>query len=210
MSGGAIILAYYKEGSTFSIVSGFESSYRTRISIPVGTANDDEFAKLNPEWIADKRTQYVIDHHTTADHEGRYSIRRRNDIFGFPKGGIKPGETPLNTAIREFGEEVGYGLDQSRLNELGVAGEYTVYTYNVSAAEKTAIDASIAAMKAERKGELFETRFRGLGDIRGRNLNQKSSTALALFQANTAKMGGKRNTRKKTMKRKRAKRQTSK
>ena len=210
MSGGAIILAYYKEGSTFSIVSGFESSYRTRISIPIGTANDEEFAKLDSDWLKNKETQYVIDYHTSAEREGCYSIRRKNGIFGFPKGGVKTDETPLNTAIREFGEEVGYGLDQSRLKELGAAGEYTVYTYNVTAAEKTAIAASIAAMKAERKGELFETRFRGLGDIGGRNLNQKSSLALALFQANIAKMGGKRNTRKKTMKRKRAKRQTSK
>jgi len=214
MSGGAIILAYYKEGSTFSIVSGFESSYETRKSIPIGTANDEEFAKLDGDWLKNKETQYVIDYHTTASREGRYSIRTNNGIFGFPKGGSKPGETALNTAIREFQEEVGYTLDQTKLIELSPSRmnriDYTIYRYNVSAEEKTAIESAITALKTERKGELFDTKFYSIGDIRKKRLNAKSKTALGIFEVNIAKMGGRRTTRKNITRRKRAKRQTSK
>ena len=148
---GALIIAYYKEGSTFSIVSGFESSYETRKSIPIGTANDDEFAKKDAEWKSNTATQYVIDYHTTASREGRYSIRKNNGIFGFPKGGSKPGETALNTAIREFQEEVGYTLDQTKLIELSPSRmnriDYTIYRYNVSEAEKTAIESAVVMME---------------------------------------------------------------
>jgi hypothetical protein len=105
---------------------------------------------------------------------------------------------------------VGYTLDESKLKEIGMSGTYTVYTYSVSAEEKEAIDKSSTAMKVERKGELFEVKFRGVADIKGRRLNQKSRVALELFEAKLAQLGGKRTTRKKTMKRKRAKRQTSK
>jgi len=210
---GAIIIAYYKEGSTFSIVSGFESSYKTRKSIPIGTVNDDEFAKKDAEWISNPATQYVIDYHTTASREGRYSIRTNNGIFGFPKGGSKPGETALNTAIREFQEEVGYTLDQTKLIELSPSRmnhiDYTIYRYNVSTEEKTAIESAITALKTERKGELFDTKFYSIGDIRKKRLNAKSKTALGIFERNLGQMGGtRRNTRKKTTRRKRAKRQT--
>jgi predicted NUDIX family NTP pyrophosphohydrolase len=207
---GAIVLAYFKKGDVFYIVSAFESSYDKQIPIPIGTANDEEYAELNLDWKGDTKTQYVIDVDTTETEEGRYSIRRKNGIFGFPKGGVKGAETPSTIAVREFGEEVGYTLDESKLKEIGMSGTYTVYTYSVSAEEKEAIDKSSTAMKVERKGELFEVKFRGVADIKGRKLNQKSRVALELFEAKLAQLGGKRTTRKKTMKRKRAKRQTSK
>lgn len=210
MASGAIVLAYFKKGEVFYIASAFESSYDKQIPIPIGTANDEEYAKLNLDWKGDTKTQYVIETDTTDKDEGRYSIRRKNGIFGFPKGGVKGTETPITIAIREFGEEVGYTLDQDKLKKIGMSGNYTVYTYSVVPEEKEAIDKSIATMKAERKGELFETKFRGVADIKARKLNQKSRVALDLFEATLAQLGGKRNTRKKTMKRKRAKRQTSK
>ena len=211
---GALVLAYYKENGIFYIVSAYESGYENRKDIPIGTPNDDEFAKLDKEWIENIDTQYVIDHETTADRVGRYSIRRKNDKFGFPKGGAKGTETPLDTAVREFGEEVGYDLDRSKLRVLQQS-EYTVYTYNVSTDEKKPINDAIATMKANRKGELFDVMFRSLEELNKekRKMNRKSIDALAVFERNLGKMGGgsrKSKTRSKTTRRKRAKRQTSK
>ena len=209
---GALVLAYYKENGIFYIVSAYESGYENRKDIPIGTPNDDEFAKLDKEWIENIDTQYVIDHETTADRVGRYSIRRKNDKFGFPKGGAKGTETPLDTAVREFGEEVGYGLDRSKLRVLQQS-EYTVYTYNVSTDEKKHINDAIATMKANRKGELFDVMFRSLEELNKekRKMNRKSIDALAVFERNLGKMGGgSRKSKKRTTRRKRAKRQTSK
>ena len=209
---GALVLAYYKENGIFYIVSAYESGYENRKDIPIGTPNDDEFAKLDKEWIENIDTQYVIDHETTADRVGRYSIRRKNNKFGFPKGGAKGTETPLDTAVREFGEEVGYGLDRSKLRVLQQS-EYTVYTYNVSTDEKKHINDAIATMKANRKGELFDVMFRSLEELNKekRKMNRKSIDALAVFERNLGKMGGgSRKSKKRTTRRKRAKRQTSK
>ena len=211
---GALVLAYYKENGIFYIVSAYESGYENRKDIPIGTPNDDEFAKLDEDWIKNKETQYVIDYETTADRVGRYSIRRKNDKFGFPKGGAKGTETPLDTAVREFGEEVGYDLDRSKLRVLQQS-EYTVYTYNVSTDEKKPINDAIATMKANRKGELFEVMFRSLEELnkQKRKMNRKSIDALAVFERNLRQLGGgsrKSKTRSKTTRRKRAKRQTSK
>jgi 8-oxo-dGTP pyrophosphatase MutT (NUDIX family) len=208
---GALVLAYYKENGIFYIVSAFESSYENKKDIPIGTLNDDEFAKLDEDWINNKETQYVIDNETTADRAGRYSIRRVNDKFGFPKGGAKGTETPLDTAVREFGEEVGYDLDRTKLRVLQHS-EYTVYTYNVSTDEKKAIEDAIATMKANRKGELFEVMFRSIEDIKKEKkfMNRKSIDALAVFERNLKHMGGSRKSKKRTTRRKRAKRQTSK
>ena len=58
---GALVLAYYKENGIFYIVSAYESGYEHRKDIPIGTPNDDEFAKLDKEWIENIDTQYVID-----------------------------------------------------------------------------------------------------------------------------------------------------
>jgi 8-oxo-dGTP pyrophosphatase MutT (NUDIX family) len=209
---GALVLAYYKENGIFYIVSAFESGYENKKDIPIGTPDNDEFVKLDEDWIKNKETQYVIDHEPTADRVGRYSIRRKNNKFGFPKGGAKGTETPLDTAVREFDEEVGYNLDPTKLKVLQQS-EYTVYTYNVLTDEKKTIESAIATMKANRKGELFEIMFRSLEEIKKekRNMNRKSIDALFTFERNLRNMGGgSRKSNKRTTRRKRAKRQTSK
>jgi len=209
---GALVLAYYKDNGIFYIVSAYESGYENKKDIPMVTPNDDEFANLDEDWIKNKETQYVIDNETTADRAGRYSIRRVNDKFGFPKGGAKGTETPLDTAVREFGEEVGYDLDRTKLRVLQQS-EYTVYTYNVSTDEKKPINDAIATMKANRKGELFEVMFRSLEELNKekRKMNRKSIDALAVFERNLKHMGGgSRKSKTRTTRRKRAKRQTSK
>jgi 8-oxo-dGTP pyrophosphatase MutT (NUDIX family) len=209
---GALVLAYYKENGIFYIVSAYESGYENKKDIPIGTPDNDEFVKLDEDWIKNKETQYVIDHEPTADRVGRYSIRRKNNKFGFPKGGAKGTETPLDTAVREFGEEVGYNLDPTKLKVLQQS-EYTVYTYNVLTDEKKTIEGAIATMKANRKGELFEIMFRSLEDIKKEKkfMNRKSIEALFTFERNLGKMGGgSRKSKKRITRRKRAKRQTSK
>lgn len=207
---GATVIAYYKENSTFYIVSGYESNYPSVKSIPPGTENDDKLAKEDSEWQKDEKKQFAIDEESTATKKGYYSIRTKvDDKFGFPKGGIKGTETPIAAAKREFGQEVGYwDLKDYKLKQLGPTptntSNYTIFTYRLSSKiEIGAMNQAMAAMKAERKGELFDVAFRSIEDIKKMPLNSKSKAALQAFERNASQMGG-------TRKRKRAKRQTSK
>lgn len=55
------------------------------------------------------------------DHEGRVlSVRKRGtDRFMLPGGKPEPGETPVDTAVREIAEELGVTLSTSELSLLG-------------------------------------------------------------------------------------------
>jgi len=204
---GATVLVYYKEGSTFYLVSGYESNYPAVNEIPAGTPNDEAFAQQDVAWQTDSTKQFVIDRDSTAEAHGYYTIRTKvDDKFGFPKGGSKSTETPIETAKREFGEEAGYwDLKEYKLKELATnKSDYTTFTYRItSKPEIAAINKAIAAMKAARKGEMFDVEFRSIEDIKKMPLNSKSKMALQAFERNASQMGG-------TRKRKRAKRQTSK
>ena len=218
---GATVLAYYKEGPTFYLVSGYESNYPEVIKIPAGTPSDDAFAQQDVLWQKDTTKQFAIDRESTPELHGYYSIRTKvDDKFGFPKGGSKEKETPIDAAKREFGQEIGYwDLKDYKLKELSTSvptankakeeapnaankSEYTIFTYRItSQPEIGAINKSIAAMKEARKGELFDVAFRSIEDIKKMPLNSKSKKALYAFEKNIRQMGG-------TRKRKRAKRQT--
>ena len=56
------------------------------------------------------------------DAAGRVlNVRKRGTAaLMLPGGKHEPGEAPIDTAVREFGEELGVQLDRSRLRELGV------------------------------------------------------------------------------------------
>jgi 8-oxo-dGTP pyrophosphatase MutT (NUDIX family) len=205
MSGG-LVIAYYKEGDTFYLVSGYESNYPSQKVIPAGTSSHDAFAQQDSEWVSDTTKRFVIEKESSPKSEGRYTIRKKvDDKFGFPKGGSKGTETPIETAKREFQEEVGYlGLKDYKLKPLASKSDYTIFTYKItSKPEIGAINKAIADMKEARKGELFEVAFRSIEDIKKMPLNAKSRAALQAFERNASQMGG-------TRKRKRAKRQTSK
>lgn len=52
------------------------------------------------------------------------TVRKRGTVkFMFPGGKPEAGETPLQTAVREFSEELGVGLDPARFTDLGVHQE---------------------------------------------------------------------------------------
>jgi len=207
---GATVLVYYKEGSTFYLVSGYESNYPAVNEIPAGTPNDEVFAQQDVTWQTDLTKQFAIDRDSTSEAHGYYTIRTKvDDKFGFPKGGSKLTETPIETAKREFGEEAGYwDLKDYKLKQLGPTptnkADYTIFTYRItSKPEIAAINKAIAVMKAARKGEMFDVEFRSIEEIKKMPLNSKSRAALQAFERNASQMGG-------TRKRKRAKRQTSK
>ncbi|MEJ6488425.1 NUDIX domain-containing protein [Leucobacter sp. USCH14] len=56
------------------------------------------------------------------DAEGRVlNVRKRGTTaLMLPGGKHEPGEAPVDTAVREFAEELGVPLERSRLRELGV------------------------------------------------------------------------------------------
>jgi hypothetical protein len=80
-------------------------------------------------------------------------------MTGQDKGDVK------NTAKREFQEEVGFELNKGKLVSQGKHGGSTIFTYEVTAEEKEAIEKSIKKMEEDRKGELFDVKFLKTTDI---------------------------------------------
>ena len=107
-------------------------------------------------------------------------FRYKLDVVGFPKGKTDPidGGNLASTALREFSQEIGLGLNRENLVSLGgVPGGYTFYKYKLSDAEFAAIRRAIPIMNGSRVGELFDIRFVNTTTLMDENLNKKSSNA---------------------------------
>lgn len=115
------------------------------------------------------------------DGDPRYSTRFLSDQVnppGFIKGTFPdkeyPGEEPIKAAVREFGEETGYTIDESSLTEVAPG----IFRIEIPQAQKSAIIQSWRRMG--RMGELFELRWEPMVDIRKdvESLNPESKTAV--------------------------------
>ena len=81
-----------------------------------------------------------------------------------PKGGVDPGETPRQAAIRETLEEVGIKVDESRLSINPLILEYTgkngrrkmmyLYEYHVSGLHDLGIDSEVLPKSMLQEGEI--------------------------------------------------------
>jgi len=72
------------------------------------------------------------------DAESRLLIIRRSLLvmygrgrYDLPGGTIKPGEEPIDAAIREAKEETGLELAQAGLRQLGVLDNHTLFVYHL-------------------------------------------------------------------------------
>jgi hypothetical protein len=85
--------------------------------------------------------------------------------FGAPKGGSKKDgvgniiENHLDTAQREFIEEVGHVFPDNRYQYNGTVNGYAVYLIDITAAERKLIEKRIAARYARHIGETFDLGF---------------------------------------------------
>lgn len=102
--------------------------------------------------------------------------------YGAPKGGKESYDTSkLETAVREFIEEVGYDFnDNSRFIAKGdvedAERKYDVYLIDVNAKETAAIAKALRDRYAKGVGEVFDLQFRNPA---GLNLNTLTEDALA-------------------------------
>jgi hypothetical protein len=108
--------------------------------------------------------------------------------FGAPKGGSKEDrfrniiENHLDTAQREFIEEVGYVFPDNKFIHKGEASvgstKYAVYLIDVDAAERKLIEQQIATRYARHIGETFDLEFRDPTTV---SLNAMTRDALSLI-----------------------------
>ena len=211
----ASVFAWYrKDGDIFMLV-GTESGYSSHKPIPAIKDSKEKLRVIVASLPA--KARYVgRDFDTKTKMYKSYSIQRvtADSKKGFPKGGMTgqdKGEVK-NTANREFQEEVGFELNKVKLVSQGKHGGSNIFTYEVTADEKEAIEKSIKKMEEDRKGELFDVKFLKTTDIEKEiaQYNATSRTAfnhvLSVVGAKGGKSGGANKTRKQL--RKRAKHQT--
>jgi 8-oxo-dGTP pyrophosphatase MutT (NUDIX family) len=103
----------------------------------------------------------------------RFLVRGSNGSFGFPKGGIEPGETPEQAAVREFYEETGFTIPPGRLEP---TKSPTVFQFNATDAERDQIIAAWNAMGDE--GELYGLEWADIAAVKRTKLNPPSAQAI--------------------------------
>jgi hypothetical protein len=117
-------------------------------------------------------------------------IRKQGSTkYGAPKGGSKTHngkldgnivENHLDTAQREFIEEVGHVFPDDRYQYRGIVNGYALYLIDVGAAETKLIEQKIAARYTSHIGETFDLGFRDPRDP-SISLNDMTKDALRLI-----------------------------
>jgi 8-oxo-dGTP pyrophosphatase MutT (NUDIX family) len=172
-----VILNLAEDGLLRRIFMGQESVYipRKRDSVlhrgfaPDADTNEKRIAaaKLDPNFQRLITSRVVLRklHEQSGSIKHKYTLQRvgATSKWGFPKGGLLPGETPAHGAIREFFEETGFLLEEDRLfnaNNIDVDDRrYHIFYYRIDNAEKEELQKSYAEKVANREGELFHADF---------------------------------------------------
>lgn len=132
-----------------------------RTGLPVTSPKEEAHAIARERlaaWTRDPRVggrplKYVI---IKKDGEWkiRFLIQGHPNSFGFPKGGIEPGETALDAAYREFEEETGFVIPAGSLLP---SRQPNVFLFHATPQQRQAIVDAWTAMEPE--GELFNLRW---------------------------------------------------
>ncbi len=101
-----------------------------------------------------------------------YRILPRNKdkiFFGVPKGGkLLCDDRPMDTVIRECEEEIGYKMDENRLEYLGTEKGYVFYIHKISYIELDKIKRDVKERLNKNIGELQDIQFMELQEIKQR------------------------------------------
>ena len=150
------------------MLTGTESAYDSHKPIPDIKDSKEKVGAIVASLPA--KARYVGRNFDKATRMFKsYTIQRvtADSKKGFPKGGMTGQDKGdvKNTAKREFQEEVGFELNKVKLVSQGKHNGSNIFTYEVTAEEKEAIEKSIKKMEEERKGELFDVNFLKTTDI---------------------------------------------
>lgn len=128
-------------------------------------------------------------------------FRFRLNKSGFPKGKQEPVDegNPLRNAIREFREEIGIQLNESKLVPLQKGGNYVFFKYELDKDEVAKIERErIPFIQMSRTGEIYNLRFvseRDLTELLAMGgMNRESEEAYDMYRSTLR--GGMRKTRK--------------
>lgn len=179
----SVMMAWWrdKDGALY-FLTGKESVYDKFVKFEKKMTEAEQEAYVRDVIKDDPDAQFSLGR-SKSEHEPGYTIRKLKDksTFGFPKGGSEPIDMgkPMNTAIREFYEEVGYKLVRTKVRFMGKTRYSYVYTYMVDDKVKKDIEDSIKTLRERRMGELFDVKFEKANDIERRlsSMNLKSADA---------------------------------
>jgi len=200
---GAGVIAYKSGGSTNpEVLIVRESTYlvdalmnATKNTVASLQAINDKNAELESEFT--KRIDIIkaslpegishnIHYNTPTQPTVHYRIPATN--FGLPKGGKEKKDRGdlINTAVREFKEEIGVVLDKKKFVQnisIGYGTDiYKFFIYELTPEEIVKIEHQIEIKKSTHYSEVFDIHFETLESILTKSLNAKSNNALLEFQ----------------------------
>ena len=151
------------------------------------------YAKKNANFTKLPTAQVVL--RTQNNKKWKYTLQLAdtNSSYGFPKGrGLDEKETSDAIAKREFFEEVGYQLQDSKLlckscvRNPATNKQCVVFHYEVDDKERADIEAAYAKKSSDRVGELFAVRFLTEAEIKLLKKNEISTQAIDSFATDFA------------------------
>ena len=170
-----LIIAWYKKGINTFFLIGQESAYSEYIPLPT-TGMEGIHIPKNARYVIRKQLKtgavsYTVQRtvgkpEKTTTNTGFSTVVNPATKWGFPKGGKKEVDTTVvDTAVREFEEEVGYILEKDKLQPLFKIESTQVYGYECTEEEVASIKKAADTMEKEQRGELFHVDFLAVNSI---------------------------------------------
>lgn len=128
---------------------------------------------------------------TPQKTETGYRVNFRYLPLDFKRGIIKGksdnNETPLETVLREVGEELGINIserEQNKMVNLGDCGGYTIFSLQVDRSFIEFVGQRVKERLTARSGEIYDFTFKPLSEIETllNNFNSKSKCAINEFK----------------------------
>lgn len=95
----------------------------------------------------------------------KYRVLPDQFKFGIPKGRRIPPETLIDTARREFSEEIGGEIRADLLNDCGMFNGYQVYHFHFNERDLSPLLRKLEERVNNHYSELFDVQFHKLDDI---------------------------------------------
>lgn len=123
----------------------------------------------------------------------KYTLKQKDGVWsavfftkdkgrlGFPKGGIEAGETPRQAAVREFKEETGYSVEETRMIPSWSGADARgnlVFSFTLALTDAEAAEVETAWKRLGHESELFDLEWMAPDKVRKRTLNDHSWRAL--------------------------------
>jgi 8-oxo-dGTP pyrophosphatase MutT (NUDIX family) len=201
---GGGIIAYYVEGNKKYALVGKETKYLSDFEVPIDLNNYEKLENNNQTYkevceyyskkakelseikLFEKKEYISYDEPKLKDNEWKVNMRivrheNQKENYGMPKGGKNDQDkAPIDTAVREFEEEVGYKIGRERLKFLEEERQYYFYHVKISKEEMEEIKGIIEKIKEKNEGEMHELQFIEISEIK-KNINKFNGLGRKVF-----------------------------